>query len=88
MICTWFLYDENIGKSFRSQAPYIFFLKKESIRSDFFFLCTFALPKKVLLIPLVSEAYLEPGQTSMMKLFFENIERLLNVNYFLEKAPS
>ena len=42
----------------------------------------------MLLIPLVSEAYLEPGRTSMMKLFFENIERLLNIIYFLEKAPS
>ena len=40
------------------------------------------------LIKLRTEAYLEPSQTSTMELFYENIERLLAVNYFRKKAPS
>ena len=36
----------------------------------------------------LTEAYLEPSQTSTTDVFCENSQRLLDVNYFRKKAPS
>ena len=40
------------------------------------------------IINQISEAYLEPIRTYMMKRFCENSERILAVNYFRKNTPS
>ena len=81
-----FLYEKNLF------APrlLIYFLEKKVLNPIFSFY-VYYLKRRVsagLLFLLILEAYLEPSRTSMMKLFCKNIERLLNINYFLKKAPS